>query len=761
MFFLFSYISLNNASLEDLRRIFPPDIADSVYKYRQLRGEFESIYELRNIPGVTDEIFAKVVDSLVLNSPEEVDTVNLGGRISDVISQSTREESPSDLSREYWIFLGGNPINPNKASVYELMNIYGVSFKDALAVIKWREVTKINSLRDLRSAPGLSYFAYRNLRNFVAFREEFKPFRGFVSFYTLINNYPYDPSSFLASAINQLSDTGISSRNRNLLRQGGWSDESINKLIERLRLEYNDLKLEPRLGYSIRGIFRLYERFDFGFYRWENYRIYNKFFLGYNSQNLRVLVGDYRFSFGNGLIFESSENLGDRVYEKVIGLMPDVIYGNTFNLKGFGVWGNFFNFSPFLIYSRSKKDGLVDTAGRPLFYYSSEFVPRIYSKVIGERILGGGFNYINPLGFGFGVMYFQIEYDEPFSGDWGSLAIPYYSYTFNNGWQYDPSFKIDTSSRQRYLGFTYMGLLGDLEFRGDIAGNLENFKPSYLFIAKWSRGSKTVDVVYRNYSTSYSNPYARPFKEDNRFERTDFRYSYRVLDPLATNLADLPLPKPEEGIFFQVRDRLFQNIILPRVYLDYWRDKTDGQTNVRLHAEVEWRVLWSFRVRLWRRYLDRVDIRYGSPYLSRSTESAVRFFFITDASSIAGIEVRYSEFKAGTLNPSSGTFLSTFYEFPFASGTKINTGLATWTSSGPSLWIFEDDGIDFLYSRGSKVYISLSKAVSQNAYLRLKLRYKRQINDGNSLISATGEPINAGIGKYDYFNANFRLYITF
>gem|GEM_PF-3831478 len=31
--------------------------------------------------------------------------------------------------------------------------------------------------------------------------------------------------------------------------------------------------------------------------------------------------------------------------------------------------------------------------------------------MIGERILGGGFNYINPLGFGLGVMYFQIEYE--------------------------------------------------------------------------------------------------------------------------------------------------------------------------------------------------------------------------------------------------------------------------------------------------------------------------------------------------------------
>jgi hypothetical protein len=761
MLFLFSYISLNTASLEELKRIFPKDVADSVYKYRQLRGEFENIYELRKVPGVTDEIFAKVVDSLVLYSPEEIDTVNLGLRISDIISRNVREESPSDMSREYWIFLGGNPINPNKASVYDLMNIYGVSFRDALAVIRWREITKINSLRDLRSAPGLSYFGYRNLRNFVSFREEFKPFGGFVSFYTLTNNHPYDPSSFFASAINQLSDTAISSTKVDLLRQGGWSDASITKLLERLRGEYNDLKLEPRVGYNLRGIFKLYEKFDFGFYRWENYAIYNKFFLGYSSNNLKILVGDYRFSFGNGLIFESSENAGDRVYEKVTGLMPDVVYGQAFKLRGVGIWGNFSNFSPFFLYSRDKKDGVVDTAGRPLFYYSSEFVPRIYSKVIGERIVGSGFSYVNPLGFGFGAMYFQIDYDRPFSGDWGSISIPYYSYTFNNGWPYDPSFKVDTSRKQRYLGFTYMGILGDLELRGDVAGNLDNFIPSYLFIAKWSRGSKTVDLVYRNYSVSYSNPYARPFKEDNRFERTDFRYSYRVLDPLATNLADIPLPKPEEGIFVQVRDRLFQNVIFPRIYLDYWRDKTDGQTNVRLHTELEWRVLWSFRVRLWRRYLDRMDIRYGSPYSSRSVESAIRFFFITDASSIAGVEVRYSEFKAGTLDPSSGTFLSAFYEFPFASGTKVNTGFATWTGGGISLWIFEDDGIDFLYSRGSKAYVSISKSVSQNVYLRFKVRYKKQINDGNSLISATGEPINAGIGKYEYFSANFSVYITF
>ncbi len=761
MSFLIAYISLNGATLEELRRIFPKDLADSVYKYRQLRGDFENIYELRNVPGITDEVFAKVKDSLVLYSPEELDTSGLGGRIENVISYSTREESPSDLSREYWVLIGGNPVNPNKANIYDLMNIYGVSFKDAISVIKWREITKINSLRDLRSAPGLSYYGYRNLRNFVSFKEEYKPLKGFLSIYAITNNYAYDPSSFLASSINDLMDTSGNSRNINLLKEGGWSDESINKFFNRLQKEADDITTLPKLGYSIRGMFKLYDKYEFGFYRWENYTAYNKVFLGFKNEYLRFFVGDYRFSFGNGLIFESSESVGDRVYEKVWGLIPDVVYGETFKLRGLGIWGNFAGFSPFFIFSKDRKDAIVDTANKPLFYYSSEFRPGIFKDVIDERIVGGGINYINTSGFGIGGMLFQIDYDKPFSGDWGSLTIPYYSYTFNNGWRYDPSFAIDTSKTQRYAGITYMALLNDLEIRGDIAGNLKDFKPSYLLILKWNRGSKTVDFVYRNYAINYTNPYARPFKEDNRFERTDFRYSYRVLDPLATNVADLPLPKPEEGFFVQVRDRLFSNIILPRIYLDYWRDKTDGMINKRLHMEVEWRVLWSFRVRVWRRYLDREDIRYGYPYKSKSTESALRMFFITDASSIAGVEVRYSDFKSQNLNPSSGAFLSVFYEFPFAEGTEVNIGSGVWTSNGYSLWVFEDDGIDFLYNRGSKFYITLSKSLMGNAYIRLKLRYKRQINDGNALLSSTGDPINVGVGRYEYFTAYFSLYLSF
>lgn len=759
--FLLSYISLNGADLETLRRIFPGSLADSVYKYRELRGEFESIYELRNVPGITDEIFAKVKDSLVLYSSEEMDTSDVGERIVSIINFTTREESPSDLAREYWITLGGVPLNPNDADIMDLRNIYGVSLKDASSVVKWRKITTINSLRDLRSTPGLSYYGYRNLSRFVSFRKDNRPFRGFISFYAYSSNYAYDPSSYLGSTITDLMDTSGNSRNLNLLREGGWSDESISKLLTRLNDEANDIKTEPKPFYSLRGTFRIYDKFGFGFYRGEGYSVYNKAYLSYDSRNLKVLAGNYRFSFGNGLIFESSESMGDRVYEKVWGIMPDVTYGDEFGLKGVGIWGRFNGLYPFFIYSKDRKDAVVDTAGRPLFYYSSDLKPKIFKDVIGEKLFGGGMKYLNENGYGIGFMYFQIEYDKPFSGDWGSLAIPYYSYTYNNGWPYDESFYIDTGRIWRFAGLTYSAIIKDLEISGDIAGSIKDFKPSYLLIMRWTKYGKSVDLVYRNYAINYINPYARPFKEDNRFERTDFRYSYRLLDPLATNIADIPIPKPEEGIFVQIRDRIFSNLLVPRIYLDYWKDKTDGQTNKIFHAEVEWRILWALRLRLSRRYIDRTDIRYGYAYKSKTFENTLRFFLITDANGIASIEVRHANFKSGNMNPVSGVFLNVFYEFPLNRGTNISMGANTWTTEGYSLWVFEDDGIDFLYNRGGKMYISLSKSILNNAYLRLKLRYKKQINDGNAVLSATGDPISAGVGRYEYFTTYLSVYIAF
>ncbi len=763
--FILSYVALNSASLEELRKVFPGTLADSVYKYRQRFGGYRSFYQLLEVPGITPEIFKKVKDSLILYAPEDrEESRSLGAALSQIISLRASEEAPSDISRAYWLFLGGNPVDVNRANLLELANLPGVSLKDAVKVVQWRKYTRIKSRRDLRWTPGLTLYGYRNLRRYITYRHTYKPFRAFIFAHGYVSNYAYDPSSFFASSINELEDTSGLGRNVQLMKEAGWSDEAISRLLKRLRGEASDISSLPRPRSTLRGMFKLWDRLDVGFYHYEGYRTYRKVYAGLTLPHVRVLAGDYRFSFGNGLIFTSSENLSDRVYWNTVGLMPDILYGDAFKLRGVGVWGSYRGFSPFFIFSRDKKDAVVDTAERPLFYYSSEFLPSLFRDRIDERILGGGLNYISDNGLGLGFMAFQIDYAQPFSGDWGSVAVPFYSSTFNGGYRYDPSFHIDTGKTHRFAGITYSAVFGDFVLRGDVATNLRHKKPSFLTILRYVGETRSLDFVYRSYDPTYWNPYARPFKEDNRFERTDFRYSYRLLDPLATNLADLPLPKPERGFFFQIRDRLFQDIILPRVYLDVWEDLTDGMWNRRLHAELEWRVVWALRLRVWRRWLERTDMRYGKPFKSRSVETALRTFVITDAQSVLGIEAKLSQYSSDNTNipPGNGTLLNVFYSTDLIRWEmRFQVGASVWTSNGYSLWVFEDDGIDFLYNRGSKFYISLSRSVGRNAFLRLKVKYKRQYNDGQSLISSTGEPINVGLGKYEYFITYGDFAITF
>ena len=764
MFLLISYVALNSASLEELRRVFPGSLADSVYKYRQRFGGFRNIYQLLDVPGMTPQIFKRAKDSLTLYAPEDRGGGSgLGSLINTVISLRASEEAPSDLSRAYWLLLGGNPVDINSATVLELANLPGVSLKDAVKVVQWRKYTRIKSRRDLRWTPGLTLYGYRNLRRYVTYKHVYRPFRAFVLLHGYVDNYAYDPSSFLASSLNDLMDTSGTSRNLRLMREAGWSDGAIASFLDRLKREAYDISTLPKPKSTVRAMFKLWDLVDVGFYHYEGYITYNKGYVGITRPYLRAIAGDYRFSFGNGLIFTASENLSDRVYWNTVGLMPDILYGDAFKLRGVGVWGNYRGFSPFFIYSKDRKDAVVDTAGRPLFYYSSEFVPSIYRDRIDEEIVGGGLNYMGDNGFGLGLMLFQLRYGEPFSNDWGSVAVPFYSSTFNGGWQYDPSFRIDTGRVHRFAGLTYSAVVGDFVLRGDLATNLRHMRPSALVVARYVGETRSLDFVYRNYDPTYWNPYARPFKEDNRFERTDFRYSYRLLDPLATNVADLPLPKPEEGYFFQIRDRLFQDILMPRVYLDFWKDKTDGMWNRRLHAEVEWRVVWALRLRVWRRWLERTDMRYGRPFKSKSVETAFRTFIITDAHSVLGMEVRYSQYKSDNTSvpPGRGTFFSFFYSTDLLRGLRVYTGSTVWTSNGYSLWVFEDDGIDFLYNRGVKTYVSVRKSILRNAYFRLKLRYKKQYNDGNSLISASGDPINVGLGKYEYFTTYADFAITF
>ena len=61
LFLLASQINLNQAPLDEIYTL-PLDstLAARIFEYRELHGDFTSIYDLRNIKGIDGEVFEKI-----------------------------------------------------------------------------------------------------------------------------------------------------------------------------------------------------------------------------------------------------------------------------------------------------------------------------------------------------------------------------------------------------------------------------------------------------------------------------------------------------------------------------------------------------------------------------------------------------------------------------------------------------------------------------------------------------------------------------
>ncbi|MEZ4762521.1 MAG: hypothetical protein R3C26_04730 [Calditrichia bacterium] len=80
------------------------------------------------------------------------------------------DEGANQALVDSWIERALEPSNINEMRYDELLNLQSVSPVDAAAIVNYRNtIGRINSQRDLRSAPYLSYYGYRNASNFVSF----------------------------------------------------------------------------------------------------------------------------------------------------------------------------------------------------------------------------------------------------------------------------------------------------------------------------------------------------------------------------------------------------------------------------------------------------------------------------------------------------------------------------------------------------------------------------------------------------------------
>ena len=163
-------INLNSASREDLKMLaLTLDQIEEIITYRGYSGHINSINELLSLPSITIVDIHAIRDAVTVEisqtSTFEKDMQRAAYKLGRWI---TNEGSTEGLS-EIWLDRFYEPKNINDMTYDDLMALPNLSPVDVAAVLKQKERSYIKGKWELKNSPGISYWGYKNLVDFIRF----------------------------------------------------------------------------------------------------------------------------------------------------------------------------------------------------------------------------------------------------------------------------------------------------------------------------------------------------------------------------------------------------------------------------------------------------------------------------------------------------------------------------------------------------------------------------------------------------------------
>ena len=441
--FLAAKVDLNTATLAELKQLpITADQARDIYEYREYIQIFHNIFELREIPSIDQSTLLKLRPLVVVSLYIEKDDVALRrDEIRDLLERLDSNEGSAEGMADVWEDYLMTPQNLNRMHFDDFISLPNVSGVDAVAILKrTAQGDTIADTRDLRGSSGLSHYGYTNLRSYVYYREPPVKNRlmwdAQMQYYTRYyeeGQYDMLHESFLR---NDYGSTTVYVPHRKDLSY--WGYYGLDKLdpdfLVKMRMRYgNNYKLGI-MNYSAKGDSGLLTS------NTEDFIANSKWYAGYentqmpglDNSRLKVYLGHYRATFGEGLVMEntdyySARKTGFGFSKRILGLTPDLSRTQEYSLRGGAVEYTHPLFGVTAFISQDDKDALVyvnrdgsnvkrdefgndvftdkdtasETYGRQ-YYVNSEGV-REYSYANGNPVFADKnkiFNYVNPtLGF--------------------------------------------------------------------------------------------------------------------------------------------------------------------------------------------------------------------------------------------------------------------------------------------------------------------------------------------------------------------------
>jgi len=653
-------IDINNASLSDMYDLpLSEEQVQAVYEYVQYHGPLVSIYELTNVKLLENTDLQKLKSTIILK-PDASGMINT--RLQDQyrkVENWTSTEGASEGLIELWLERLAEPMNINTASYEDLVSLQNVSPIDAVAVLKLRaEVDSIGSARWLRNAIGLSYYGYRNMRDFISYGE---PESGqWHIWYNMVmksipstnssdeettnpllsNNYPPDIMHKYSMSNSTHWKAGFS-YNRQLgeetryIGDAAWSNSIDTTLADYTMI--GDMKL-PEVKASL-----TISDYNFGPFHLD-----------------RLVLGNYSATISQGIVFESTDFRSPRRSgygwnKRAHGIFSDLSRSQQYAQRGVGIQGSLFEKFKFLGFaSKNNRDAVLNPDGESFTALITMYprdndglyniLPQPLLDVVNEVTYGGNARYEIKPGTFVGVSAYESLYDKELRPDVMLSVIAQentdlFLSTSGNGADTEiaamhassaqSSLWADAKANRRVQGLEFSTVISNLALQVEWGvldkdseiTSVANDPQAWVANAFLQFDNINFMVLYRDYDLGFDNPYQRSFSNYQRYKSSIFEDEFYLKDPALSYLyTGASQPQAERGVFVSSRYQIHRAFVLTTNF-DTWTRVADGSRYYRTVATAEYRPVFNYRFRVRQKWQARGSFNIFSPtgYENRET----------------------------------------------------------------------------------------------------------------------------------------------
>ncbi len=634
-------LDINNASADALKDL--PVSENTILlleEYLLYHGEFTSIYQIKDIKGISYEEFLVLKQEVAIFPKINIDETS--SKIEDryyKLENMMNDEGASEGLVESWIDLFTNPRDVNGMHYFDLVNLPAVSPIDAAAVMKHiKDGNEIKTSRDLRGLNGISYYGYRNISDYVKYSSDDKE---------KFNGYATATIKDFAAQITP--DDGGS-----LLDQTVYDKYPLDQYYK-FHLNYGQ-KYSLGLAYTQ----SLSENIPtFGdsskIPQVKAYVSARNIDLGKFGKINKIIAGNYIASFGQGVVMETVDYFAPRKSgygwrKRLIGINGDASRARAYSQNGFTFEyqaGPLF-ITPFVGYNT--RDAILNPDSSFSTFIRME--PRL-DNGLGGNVSLGLMNNVHELLYGSNIRIKPIPN--------GHLGFTFYESLYDRQLDFQPEVIIANMSKylnqignsadaeiaatyesnarsglwskakayRRVMGMDFSYSLKNVVFQGELGildkdGKIFNISEdafAWTVNMYWQFENLNFLALYRNYDLAFDNPYQRSFSNYARYKTTIYEDIYYLNDDAYGFLySGSSQPQSEEGLYYSFRYQLSRSLIAT-VEHDIWERAADRAKYNRLVARMEYRPVFNYRVRLRQKWQSRYGENFFTSNVYRSYET--------------------------------------------------------------------------------------------------------------------------------------------